>query len=740
MDAAQDPTQLPVSLHQIGFETRVGQGQGSRHTGQPPADDQPVRDDVLLVSGQGSKPARFGHRHAHQVLGFLRGRLRLVHVHPRALVADVGHLEQVRVQPRLADSLLEQRLVGTRRARGDDHPVQAVCFDFLLDPLLGVLRAGVEVALHVCYVGQRPDVVHHLRHVHHPADVEPAETDEHPDAWWLAPDVALRWVLLLLHQGAPGRGQQPADRRRRTAGLHHCLWDVLGRGERPADEDARPRGGQRRQGISLAEAVAIQLDPQPVGQLLRPWRGFKSHRQHDQVELLLDHPPVPWPDGQDRLGLVSEQQVVGVRILFDRGEHVPDISDAVLLLRPLYVLVEVLAVGPHIHVEDGRLDLGHVLLGDDRLLGGVHAANRGAVPPPTGRIPRAHALDEGDAGGDVAIRGALHLPLEGTRGREESLEFDAGHHVGVAPVAELRPHVARHRLQPERQHHRPHLQFDDFFLHVVVNAVLLAGVDALQALGADAAGQATGRLLLCLLVRVARRHLLEGRKPLLDRELVHRHAGLDTYLSPRHPLLDLCPRQVRHRQFGAGRWLQFLSPQIAMDGLSNPMASSDGVNDERRSSGGVARRKDPRPSRDQGIGINNYGRPLRDLDARALRNEGQAGPLPHGENDVVARHKVLRSRNWDRAAPARLIGQPLLRAHAFHPCHTPAPISHDLNGCHLPMEDDALFLRVAHLLLVGRRLLAGTAVVDAHLRPQPRSSTGHVHRHVPGPDDRNLLP
>ena len=56
------------------------------------------------------------------------------------------------------------------------------------------------------------------------------------------------------------------------------------------------------------------------------------------------------------------------------------------------------------------------------------------------------------------------------------------------------------------------------------------------------------------------------------------------------------------------------------------------------------------------------------------------------------------------------------------------------------MEDDSLLLRVAHLLLVRRRLLAGAAIVEVHLRPQPHRRAGHVHRHVSGPDDRHPLP
>ena len=158
-------------------------------------------------------------------------------------------------------------------------------------------------------------------------------------------------------------------------------------------------------------------------------------------------------------------------VLPDQGDHVPHVADAVLLLGSLHVLVEVLAVGPHIHVEDGRLDLSYMLPGDDRLLGGVHAADRGAVSPPTGCIPRAHALDEGDAGGDVAIRRALHPPLEGAGSGQDALELDAGHHVGVAPVAILTLQPSIELLETRGQDDGSHAELLRLLMVVVPDGI-----------------------------------------------------------------------------------------------------------------------------------------------------------------------------------------------------------------------------------------------------------------------------
>ena len=86
----------------------------------------------------------------------------LVLVHPRALVADVGHGEEVLVQPALAQRLLEEDLVRARRAGGHDQPVEPVLLDHVLDVLLVGVGAGVEAGLGVADVGQLGGLLGHL--------------------------------------------------------------------------------------------------------------------------------------------------------------------------------------------------------------------------------------------------------------------------------------------------------------------------------------------------------------------------------------------------------------------------------------------------------------------------------------------------------------------------------------------------------------------------------------------------
>ncbi len=60
-------------------------------------------------------------------------------VNPGTLVADVCHFKEVGIQPSLLNRLLEERFMGPRGARGDNHPVKFMLLDLLLDQFLGIL-------------------------------------------------------------------------------------------------------------------------------------------------------------------------------------------------------------------------------------------------------------------------------------------------------------------------------------------------------------------------------------------------------------------------------------------------------------------------------------------------------------------------------------------------------------------------------------------------------------------------
>jgi hypothetical protein len=68
----------------------------------------------------------FGHAHAHQILGLGGGDIALAHMHPRTLVPDIDHLEEVGIHAGLGTGTGKERMMGARRAGGDHHPVEVV--------------------------------------------------------------------------------------------------------------------------------------------------------------------------------------------------------------------------------------------------------------------------------------------------------------------------------------------------------------------------------------------------------------------------------------------------------------------------------------------------------------------------------------------------------------------------------------------------------------------------------------
>ena len=89
-----------------------------------------------------------------------------------------------------------------------------------------------------------------------------------------------------------------------------------------------------------------------------------------------------------------------------------------------------------------------MLPGNNRFLGGVHAADRRAVTLPAAAVAGAHALDPGDLFRMGAVRWALHDSAERTGSAEHALELEAGYHVRVATVTVLPPDIPFYRLEP----------------------------------------------------------------------------------------------------------------------------------------------------------------------------------------------------------------------------------------------------------------------------------------------------
>ena len=119
------PPSSPVFSTRCTREPLVGQRQGGRHAGDAAADHQGRVVDRHGVLVQRQQSRRAGHGHADQVDRLVRRLAGLSGVHPGALVADVGHFQQVGIQAGIAQRVAEDRLVGPRGARGHDDAVQA---------------------------------------------------------------------------------------------------------------------------------------------------------------------------------------------------------------------------------------------------------------------------------------------------------------------------------------------------------------------------------------------------------------------------------------------------------------------------------------------------------------------------------------------------------------------------------------------------------------------------------------
>ena len=368
MDATGQPAEFALFLHQIDIETLTREGERRVHTRYPTADHQGRLGDIEKLGLERLGQTHPGDRPTHEVDRFLRRLFGLLAVHPGAVIADVGHLEEIAVQSDLADVLLEELLVRAGRARRHHHPVERVLLNAFLDLGQRVLRAGVEQVFRVGHAGEILRCFRHRGYVHGAGDVRPARADEYTHPGLLGAHVALLGILLGRNHRAARLAQLPAGQGRGCRSLHHGLGNVLGGLEGAADEDPRAGRCQRLILGRLCKAVLVEFEADAIGQLADFLGHLQANREDDQIELLLDRLPI--------LALMLDPEVVRLRILFHRGHPRADVANAALLLRPDHEFFEVLAVGAEVHPVDRDFRFRAVLLGQDGLLGGVGAADR----------------------------------------------------------------------------------------------------------------------------------------------------------------------------------------------------------------------------------------------------------------------------------------------------------------------------------------------------------------------------
>jgi len=293
--------------------------------------------------------------------------------------------------------------------------------------------------------------------------------------------LAAHLAQVFVHDGGDGLDlqfgfvQQNGHVGSRRAGLGDALAHVLGAFSTSSDEDAlgvRVHRSQLGGGFLQEPAGGFrQADHLPDGFRVEGW--CRSHRQHQHVEFVRFQPVAG--------GVLDRQpQVAGFRILNDLSRQTAHITHAVALAAHQQFF-EAFAKGAQVHVEDGRFDIRVIVFQILRGLDGVHAADVGTIRVARIRAVRAGAdtLDESDALRLLQVAGPAQVSLQRSAGRDQPLEFHAGHHVGETRITVLVQRGGVIDIHPRRDDDGAHLQVQDLVLHIEIDALLVAGLDAL---------------------------------------------------------------------------------------------------------------------------------------------------------------------------------------------------------------------------------------------------------------------
>ena len=130
---------------------------------------------------QGVVATDLGHGHADQFDGLGRGLLAVV-MDPGAVLADVGHFDQVGIQPFHGGRLAEGAQVHVRRAGGHDHAGELFRGDLLADERLARFGAHVFVGHRAGHARQLGDRGGRPLDIDGAGDVLAAPTDKYADS------------------------------------------------------------------------------------------------------------------------------------------------------------------------------------------------------------------------------------------------------------------------------------------------------------------------------------------------------------------------------------------------------------------------------------------------------------------------------------------------------------------------------------------------------------------------------
>ena len=237
------------------------------------------------------------------------------------------------------------------------------------------------------------------------------------------------------------------------------------------------------------KAVLVRTDPELLAQRHRALGGFGAHGQNDQIGGHLD-----LRAGQS-VGSAHDQLVA---LGIDHGHAAAHILGPIFFHGPAGALVIALSGRAYVHVKDIGLGIRDVILGQNGLLGRVHAAEARTVRPVHGLVARAHALDEDHVLGFLAVGRTLDVPAGGTGGREQALVLHAGDDIRVAALAVLRILVPVEEVITRGHDDRAHVHVDQLVLLLEIDALDrtdLGAQSALALLEHDAGFRVDGRLL-----------------------------------------------------------------------------------------------------------------------------------------------------------------------------------------------------------------------------------------------------
>jgi hypothetical protein len=145
VELGHDPADRGFFFHQIDAVAHIGEFQGGKDPGNSTTDDQSgfFHRDVFVF--EGLEKAGLGNGTLHDFLGLGGRTLLVMGVHPTILVADIGHLEQVFIEPFTFQYLAKDGLVRPGRTGRHHHLVNHPVLDILADDFLSGIGTHEQI-------------------------------------------------------------------------------------------------------------------------------------------------------------------------------------------------------------------------------------------------------------------------------------------------------------------------------------------------------------------------------------------------------------------------------------------------------------------------------------------------------------------------------------------------------------------------------------------------------------------